>query len=61
MESRLHEILSCVIDLDVFFWQKVWLDKSSGKFCLSISSNGLAITGIGDRRYWIRLQTEESR
>ncbi|KAL3499407.1 hypothetical protein ACH5RR_038500 [Cinchona calisaya] len=41
--------------------KKVWLDKSSGKFCLSISSNGLAITGIDDRRYWSRLQTEESR
>ncbi|CAI9093944.1 OLC1v1029560C1 [Oldenlandia corymbosa var. corymbosa] len=41
----------------------VWLDKGTGKFCLSISSGagGLAITGIDDRRYWSRLQTEESR
>ncbi|KAL3498779.1 hypothetical protein ACH5RR_041511 [Cinchona calisaya] len=41
--------------------KEVWLDKSTGKFCLSISCNGLVITGIDDRRYWSRLQTEESR
>ena len=28
---------------------------------MSISSKGLAITGIDDRRYWNRISTEESR
>ncbi|KAG8382293.1 hypothetical protein BUALT_Bualt05G0061700 [Buddleja alternifolia] len=41
--------------------KKVWLDKRTGKTCMSISSNGLAITGIDDRRYWSRIPTEESR
>ncbi|CAK9188639.1 unnamed protein product [Ilex paraguariensis] len=41
--------------------KKVWLDKTTGVICLSISSNGLAITGIDDRRYWRRITTEESR
>lgn len=41
--------------------KKVWLDKGTGRACLSISSNGLAITGIDDRRYWSRIPTEESR
>ncbi|KAH6790770.1 phloem protein 2-A12 [Perilla frutescens var. frutescens] len=41
--------------------KKVWLDKSTGKICMSVSSNGLAITGIDDRRYWSRIPTEESR
>ncbi|XP_021809854.1 F-box protein PP2-A12-like isoform X2 [Prunus avium] len=39
----------------------VWLDKNTGSVCLSISSKGLAITGIDDRRYWNHIQTEESR
>ncbi|XP_074343598.1 F-box protein PP2-A12-like [Apium graveolens] len=41
--------------------KKAWLDKSSGKMCLAISSNGLSITGIDDRRHWNRIPTEESR
>ncbi|XP_059645632.1 F-box protein PP2-A13-like [Cornus florida] len=41
--------------------KKVWLDKNTGKVCLSISSKGLGITGIDDRRYWNRLETAESR
>ncbi|KAA8522347.1 hypothetical protein F0562_013292 [Nyssa sinensis] len=41
--------------------KKVWLDKSTGRVCLSISSKGLAITGIDDRRYWNHIPTEESR
>ncbi|XP_021969688.2 uncharacterized protein LOC110864833, partial [Helianthus annuus] len=44
-----------------FFLQKVWLDKGIGKACVLISSNGLAITGIDDRRYWSWISTEESR
>ncbi|XP_015896289.1 F-box protein PP2-A12 isoform X2 [Ziziphus jujuba] len=41
--------------------KKVWLDKSTGGVCMSISSKGLAITGIDDRRYWNYIPTEESR
>ncbi|XP_024028671.1 F-box protein PP2-A13 isoform X2 [Morus notabilis] len=41
--------------------KEVWLDKSSGKMFLSISSKALRITGIGDRRYWNYIPTEESR
>lgn len=41
--------------------QVLWLDKSTGKVCLSIASNGLAITGIDDRRYWSRIPTADSR
>lgn len=41
--------------------KKVWLDKITGRVCLSISSKGLAITGIDDRRYWNHIPTTESR
>ncbi|XP_057976765.1 F-box protein PP2-A12 [Malania oleifera] len=41
--------------------KRVWLDKSTGMVCLSISSKGLSITGIDDRRYWNHIPTEESR
>ncbi|KAE9606583.1 putative phloem protein [Lupinus albus] len=41
--------------------KKFWVDKSTGKLCLCISSKGLSITGIDDRRYWNRIPTEESR
>lgn len=41
--------------------KQLWLDKSTGGVCLSISSKGLRITGIGDRRYWNHISTEESR
>ncbi|XP_051129934.1 F-box protein PP2-A12-like [Andrographis paniculata] len=41
--------------------KKVWMDKTTGKICMLISSNGLAITGIDDRRYWSRIPTDESR
>ncbi|XP_059286059.1 F-box protein PP2-A13-like isoform X1 [Lycium ferocissimum] len=41
--------------------KKVWLDKGTGRVCLSVSANGLAITGIDDRRYWSRIETDESR
>ncbi|KAL3619331.1 hypothetical protein CASFOL_036901 [Castilleja foliolosa] len=40
--------------------KKVWLDKSTGKTFMLVSSNGLSITGIDDRRYWSRIPTEES-
>ncbi|RYR10703.1 F-box protein PP2-A13 [Arachis hypogaea] len=41
--------------------KKVWLDRSTGKLCMCISSKGLSITGVDDRRYWNRIPTEESR
>ncbi|KAJ7952371.1 F-box protein PP2-A13 [Quillaja saponaria] len=41
--------------------KKVWLDKGTGSICLSISSKGLTITGVDDRRYWNHIPTEESR
>ncbi|XP_052197294.1 F-box protein PP2-A11-like [Diospyros lotus] len=39
----------------------VWLDKRTGKLCLSISSKDMIITGIDDQRYWNYIPTEESR
>lgn len=44
-----------------FLSQKAWIAKRTGGVCLSISSRGLAITGIDDRRYWNYIPTEESR
>lgn len=41
--------------------KRVWLDKRTGRVCMSMSSSGLAITGIDDRRYWSRIETDESR
>ncbi|GFS34898.1 phloem protein 2-A13 [Actinidia rufa] len=41
--------------------KEIWLEKSTGGVCLSISSKALAITGIDDRRYWNRIPTKESR
>ncbi|OVA14160.1 F-box domain [Macleaya cordata] len=41
--------------------KEIWLDKSTGRVCLSISAKALTITGIDDRRYWKHIPTEESR
>ncbi|XP_057980284.1 F-box protein PP2-A13-like [Malania oleifera] len=41
--------------------KELWLDKSTGGMYVSISSKGLAITGIDDRRYWNHIPTDESR
>lgn len=41
--------------------KKVWLHKGTGRPSMSISFNGLSITGIDDRRYWSRIFTDESR
>ncbi|KAE9614162.1 hypothetical protein Lal_00016849 [Lupinus albus] len=41
--------------------KKVWLDRSLGKICMSVSAKGLSITGIDDRRYWNHIPSEESR
>lgn len=43
------------------FLQEVWLDRITGRICMSISAKGMAITGIDDRRYWNWIPTEESR
>lgn len=37
-----------------------WLDKVTGRVCLSISTKAMSITGIEDRRYWNWVSTEES-
>ncbi|KAL8504998.1 hypothetical protein ACS0TY_016265 [Phlomoides rotata] len=39
----------------------VWVDRFTGRVCMSISAKGMAITGIEDRRYWNWLPTDESR
>ncbi|KAJ4840756.1 hypothetical protein Tsubulata_041551 [Turnera subulata] len=41
--------------------KELWLDKSTGGLCVSISAKALSITGIDDRRYWNHISTEESR
>ncbi|MCE3216743.1 hypothetical protein HAX54_007883 [Datura stramonium] len=41
--------------------KEVWIDKKNGGVCLAISSKGMAITGIDDRRYWNHIRTNESR
>ncbi|XP_031280527.1 F-box protein PP2-A12 [Pistacia vera] len=41
--------------------KEAWLDKGSGKICVSISAKAMKITGIDDRRYWNHIPTEESR
>ncbi|KAK4379355.1 hypothetical protein RND71_001217 [Anisodus tanguticus] len=41
--------------------KEVWIDKNNGGVCLAISSKGMAITGIDDRRYWNHIPTDESR
>ncbi|KAH7855415.1 hypothetical protein Vadar_024566 [Vaccinium darrowii] len=41
--------------------KELWLDRVTGRVCMSISAKGMAITGIDDRRYWNWLPTEESR
>lgn len=44
-----------------FMLQQLWLDRGTGRVCMSISAKGLVITGIDDRRYWTWVPTEESR
>lgn len=41
--------------------KEVWLDRVTGRVCMSISAKGMSITGIEDRRYWTWVPTEESR
>nr|ACJ84444.1 unknown [Medicago truncatula] len=41
--------------------KQLWLDRVTGRVCMSISAKGLSITGIDDRRYWTWVPTEESR
>lgn len=41
--------------------KEVWLDRVTGRVCMSISTKAMAITGIEDRRYWNWIPTEESR
>lgn len=39
----------------------MWIDRVTGRVCMSISAQAMAITGIEDRRYWNWISTEESR
>ncbi|ERN19355.1 hypothetical protein AMTRI_Chr09g22720 [Amborella trichopoda] len=41
--------------------KEVWLEKTTGAVCLTISSRAMSITGIDDRRYWNWIPTDESR
>ncbi|XP_016457752.2 F-box protein PP2-A15-like [Nicotiana tabacum] len=41
--------------------KEVWLDRVSGRICMSISSKAMSITGSEDRRHWNWFPTEESR
>uniref|UniRef100_A0A6N2K6N7 F-box domain-containing protein n=1 Tax=Salix viminalis TaxID=40686 RepID=A0A6N2K6N7_SALVM len=41
--------------------KEAWLDRVTGRVCMSISARGMSITGIEDRRYWTWVPTEESR
>ncbi|XP_009758836.1 F-box protein PP2-A13 [Nicotiana tabacum] len=52
--------LSCPVSFDGGT-KEVWIDKNNGGVCLAISSKGMAITGIDDRRYWNHIPTDESR
>lgn len=59
-KRKVYALLSRVNSFDNAH-KKVWLSKSSGGLCMSVSSKGLAITGVDDRRYWSHLPTDESR
>ncbi|CAH2063294.1 unnamed protein product [Thlaspi arvense] len=41
--------------------KELWIDKNTGRLCVSISSKALRITGIDDRRYWSHIPTDDSR
>ncbi|OIT01447.1 PREDICTED: F-box protein PP2-A15-like [Nicotiana attenuata] len=41
--------------------KEVWLDRISGRICMSISTKAMLITGVEDRRHWNWFPTEESR
>ncbi|XP_059296275.1 F-box protein PP2-A15-like isoform X1 [Lycium ferocissimum] len=42
-------------------YKEVWLDRVSGRICMSISSKAMSITSSEDRRHWNWFQTDESR
>ncbi|KAL8160249.1 hypothetical protein V2J09_001786 [Rumex salicifolius] len=42
-------------------FKEVWVEKRSGKMCMSLSWKDLQITGIHDRRYWTQISSKESR
>ncbi|CAN0902695.1 F-box protein PP2-A13 [Linum grandiflorum] len=39
----------------------IWLEKNSGKNCVTVSYKAMRITGIDDRRYWTHIPADESR
>lgn len=42
-------------------YKEIWLDRVTGRACMSISAKAMTITGIEDRRYWNWIPTDESR
>ncbi|WVY98225.1 hypothetical protein V8G54_030376 [Vigna mungo] len=54
-EAKLPRNYQDLLDLEV------WLDRVTGRVCMSISGRAMTITGIDDRRYWNWIPTEESR
>ncbi|KAK4478707.1 hypothetical protein RD792_014205 [Penstemon davidsonii] len=60
LPSNYHDLLNILSNPDVGL-QVVWLDKFTGRVCMSISAKAMGITGIEDRRYWNWFPTEESR
>lgn len=58
-EKKSHQ-LSLIVK-GVFFEQELWIDKNTGRLCVSVSSKALRITGVDDRRYWSQIPTDESR
>ncbi|EPS71375.1 f-box family protein, partial [Genlisea aurea] len=58
-KKNIFELLSRPLPFDVD--KLVWLDKYTGRVCMSISARAMEITGIDDRRYWTWISTEESK
>ncbi|XP_022983039.1 F-box protein PP2-A15-like isoform X3 [Cucurbita maxima] len=57
----IYALLSRPVPFDDGNKVEVWLDRITGKICMSISAKAMSITGIDDRRYWNWISTEESR
>lgn len=59
-KKDIFSILSRPVSLDDGN-KEIWLDRVTGRVCMSISAKAMSITGIEDRRYWNWVPTEESR
>nr|GMC83219.1 F-box protein PP2-A15 [Ipomoea batatas] len=56
--QKVDGVIILILDFAV---SVVWLDRLTGRICMSISAKAMTITGIEDRRYWNWLPTKESR